>query len=85
MTTTSGRWVVYEKRGVEYVLVSKRFKTKQESTMMPCRLSEPVTLVLYRKYGNHRIDRRIQLRPDFDSHRDRLRSVSDERPPRVSR
>jgi len=27
----SGRWVVYEKRGVEYVHVSERFETKQEA------------------------------------------------------
>jgi hypothetical protein len=27
----SGRWVVYERRGVEYVHVSKRFDTKQEA------------------------------------------------------
>ena len=26
-----GYWVVYEKRGVEYVHVSKRFETKQEA------------------------------------------------------
>jgi hypothetical protein len=31
MAETTGRWVVYEKRGVEYVHVSKRFKTKQEA------------------------------------------------------
>jgi hypothetical protein len=31
MTKTKGRWVVYEKRGVEFVHVSKRFKTKQEA------------------------------------------------------
>jgi hypothetical protein len=31
MTKTSGHWVVYEKRGVEYVHVSKRFETKQEA------------------------------------------------------
>jgi hypothetical protein len=31
MAKTSGRWVVYEKRGLEYVHVSKRFKTKQEA------------------------------------------------------
>jgi len=29
MTKSIGRWVVYEKRGVEYVHVSKRFDTKQ--------------------------------------------------------
>jgi hypothetical protein len=32
MTKTSGQWVVYEKRGVEYVHVSKPFKTKQAGT-----------------------------------------------------
>jgi hypothetical protein len=31
MTKTNGRWVVYENRGVEYVHVSKPFKTKQEA------------------------------------------------------
>jgi hypothetical protein len=31
MTKTSGRWVVYEKRGVEFVHVSKAFKTQQEA------------------------------------------------------
>jgi hypothetical protein len=31
MTKTSGSWVVYEKRGVEFVHVSKPFKTKQEA------------------------------------------------------
>jgi hypothetical protein len=31
MTKISGRWVVYEKRGVEYVHVSEPFKTKQEA------------------------------------------------------
>jgi hypothetical protein len=31
MPKTSGHWVVYEKRGVEYVHVSKRFKTKLEA------------------------------------------------------
>lgn len=31
MTKTSGRWVVYEKRGVEYVHLSKGFQTKQEA------------------------------------------------------
>jgi hypothetical protein len=27
MAKSTGRWVVYEKRGVEYVHVSKRFET----------------------------------------------------------
>jgi hypothetical protein len=31
MTKSTGRWVLYEKRGVEYVHVSKRFGTKQEA------------------------------------------------------
>ena len=31
MTKSTGHWVVYEKRGVEYVYVSKRFETKQEA------------------------------------------------------
>jgi len=31
MTKTTGHWVVYEKRGVEYVHVSKRFDTKEEA------------------------------------------------------
>jgi hypothetical protein len=31
MTKTNGRRVVYENRGVEYVHVSKPFKTKQEA------------------------------------------------------
>jgi hypothetical protein len=31
MAKSTGRWVVYEKRGVEYVHVSKPFKTKPEA------------------------------------------------------
>jgi hypothetical protein len=31
MTKSTGRWVVYEKRGVEYVYASKRLVTKQEA------------------------------------------------------
>jgi hypothetical protein len=27
----SGRWVVYEKRGIEFVHLSKPFKTKREA------------------------------------------------------
>jgi len=36
----SGRWVVYEKRGVEYVHVSKRFETKQEAEKERGRLQQ---------------------------------------------
>jgi hypothetical protein len=32
MTKTTGRWVFYEKRGIEFVHVSKRLKTKRDST-----------------------------------------------------
>ena len=31
MAKLKGHWVVYEKRGVEYVHVSKRFATKAEA------------------------------------------------------
>ena len=31
MGATGGRWVVYEKRGIEYVHISKWFKTKREA------------------------------------------------------
>jgi len=31
MTKSTGRWAVYEKRGVEYVHRSKPFKTKREA------------------------------------------------------
>jgi hypothetical protein len=29
--TKTGRWVVYERRGVEFAHISKRFKTKPEA------------------------------------------------------
>jgi hypothetical protein len=31
MTKSTGRWVVYEKRGVEYIHRSKRFETREEA------------------------------------------------------
>ena len=31
MAKSTGHWVVYEKSGVEYVHISKRFETKQEA------------------------------------------------------
>jgi hypothetical protein len=40
MTKTAGFWVVYEKRGVEYVHVSKRFKTKREAEKARERLQQ---------------------------------------------
>jgi hypothetical protein len=47
----TGRWVVYEKRGVEYVRVSKRFDTKPEAEKEREWLQQGLSLATFhRKY-----------------------------------
>lgn len=40
MTKTTGRWVVYERRGAEFAYVSKKFKTRREAENKRQRLQQ---------------------------------------------
>lgn len=43
MAITRGSWVVYERRGVEFVHVSKKFKTRREAENERQRLQQALT------------------------------------------